>query len=1605
MAFMKYLAPYSGKEDPEGWLESYESAAKAEKWTITQMLECVGLKLKKKAKDWFSNLTGEAKPKTWEQFLTIFLEEFSTEDHQNTIAKLYLSRQKKGEKLKSYFTRYYKYLKKHETAVKREVAIRYAKAQADKPNKPLIPDPTVIQKEKDTYIKDESNKLLLNEESRVDAFIKGLRSKQYRSHFLITKPSTMEEVRRTVIHITRKGQWIHTTNKKHNSDSSSSSTSSDSESESSSTTSDSDSSMEEDFIRMKSVSSHSKKKHIGTSKKDKGVSNTSNSIATTKQESGEIDSLIKQFGEMKILLAEAVTKVDKLEQNRNSCKNCRSTTHTAPNCTQPCKVCQGSLGVHVFWKCPNYSTGTAGNRGNPNNPASTSTTAIPVGSIEHVLLEDDDDFDLFSNTLEALLAHEETHSKKRVRVEDIEDEDDQVRLVSTTSAPNPTTTGTATTSNSKPAAAKKPARPRKPKSTKEPQDPSPANKAAVQLMGEAKLSLTLQQICDLAPSFRAEVRRILIKPRKAKNSTKTSPENMYLSNTTNGDDSGNCPRTLVKVNNLYNVNSLLDGGAVPNIISLDLVKKLGIKELLKDPGKYTTANGQRSQALGIAQGITIQFMGKMLRFSAIVYNHNAFPLLLGRKALTKLRVITDWDTCKWYMKTDANTKVRIPINFETNYGIRRITVSNSSSEDESEMEEATSYTSDESTTSTVEESSDNEIFVFQENTDSNITQLAETSEGNLRILTSEPEIPTTSISTREEILKAIEISISKVPSKYNQYISELRELCKEFIDIFGISYKDLKISNVLQFDIDTGDAAPIYCKPHSLPYKYKQFAKDELDAAVKAGTMEGPLKELCRWGFPVWVVVKPKTNELRMVGDFRLLNKRTISDEVAIPDMKSTIEQLGGSKVYSLLDFLKAFNQIGNSLRAKERLVVATEHGNYRYLTMPFGPTGAPSTFAKAVCIAFRELLDIVASYFDDATVHSKDPKLHLAHLRRVFEAVRKYNFTLRPDKCLFFQEEAELLGHIVSPSGIKPADKILNKVTIFELPKNKTELKGFIHLCGFYMEHIQSFAEIAAPLTDLLRKNSKFILGSTEIRAWNLLKAQTLKASELAFFNSAYQDRVYTDASDIGIGGVYTQINEQGEERPVKFISRKMTPTEQRYDTVSKELLAITYMLQKLRRYIFGRNFKLFTDSNAVKWLFTKKELSAKHSRYILLLQDYPCEVVHIAGKKNVVADVLSRYPCAEAPIDPQDLDYFPHILAIEASEVVNCYETIFNYVYQYIQTLTFEGIPEEFQRRVHLERQKYFIEKEKLYKRSSHGPLLVPKIADRPSVLKELHDGHGHFALESTFKRARTLYYWPNMYYDIKEDIKHCPICQICEKAPKNPYTLAMWPIFTQYIFQRFGIDFVGPLTETLSGNKFILVMTEYYTRWPMAVATPSADAETTAKVIYREIFCTFGPPAEILSDRGSHFANKTIQNLCKIVEVIHKFSTPYHPQTNGLVESFNGTLVQTLRKLTLKQPTKWDEWIATALYVYRTRVHSTLNITPYEMLYGVAPRNSDPIHFASQLLGEERLLALEDKRDQVHDKFTQRQADKWSPELDYKKGDTVLIKREKKLKIQAP
>jgi hypothetical protein len=228
------------------------------------------------------------------------------------------------------------------------------------------------------------------------------------------------------------------------------------------------------------------------------------------------------------------------------------------------------------------------------------------------------------------------------------------------------------------------------------------------------------------------------------------------------------------------------------------------------------------------------------------------------------------------MNTNKGSIV-IPVNFNTDFDVKILNdeVLNKQKEEE-ELE------SDSQSDSEWEEVEENpEIYIIFSN------QLGNESDNqNFEIIKEEisSEI-TINKSQSEKVLEALSDIIDIVDIKFQEYFPKLKDLYMEFIDIFGTDHENLKQINVIEFDIDRGDSSSIFIKPRSLSYKYKDFVKEELEATVKADIMEGSLKDLNLWGYPVWIVSKSKINEMRMIGDFRLLNERTLPDLVSIPDL------------------------------------------------------------------------------------------------------------------------------------------------------------------------------------------------------------------------------------------------------------------------------------------------------------------------------------------------------------------------------------------------------------------------------------------------------------------------------------------------------------------------------------------------------------------------------------------------------------------------------------------------------------------------------------------------------------------------------------------------
>src|ERR1051325_273134 len=219
--------------------------------------------------------------------------------------------------------------------------------------------------------------------------------------------------------------------------------------------------------------------------------------------------------------------------------------------------------------------------------------------------------------------------------------------------------------------------------------------------------------------------------------------------------------------------------------------------------------------------------------------------------------------------------------------------------------------------------------------------------------------------------------------------------------------------------------------------------------------------------------------------------------------------------------------------------------------------------------------------------------------------------------------------------------------------------------------------------------------------------------------------------------------------------------------------------------------------------------------------------------------------------------------------------------------------------------------------------------------SILFMTHDHPtgGHLGVEAVYNKIKERFYWKRMKQDITEYIKKCDKCQ--RRGQKGGETF-LHPIKVTGPFDRIGIDFVGPLARTRKGNKYILVVTDYLTKWPEAKAMREATAKNVVNFIYREIICRHGCPKIILSDRGTHFNNELVEGLCEKFEIKHQLSSPYHPQTNGLVERFNRTLCESLAKV-IEKENQWDEHIESVLFAYRTTKHSTIKRTPFYMMYG--------------------------------------------------------------------
>eukprot|EP00833_Pecoramyces_ruminatium_P000407 jgi/Orpsp1_1/1174439/evm.model.c7180000050100.1 len=313
--------------------------------------------------------------------------------------------------------------------------------------------------------------------------------------------------------------------------------------------------------------------------------------------------------------------------------------------------------------------------------------------------------------------------------------------------------------------------------------------------------------------------------------------------------------------------------------------------------------------------------------------------------------------------------------------------------------------------------------------------------------------------------------LNSVPDKVKP---KFESLINQFKNCMATSLSQLTTANLEPHSIITTTEKPIKLKPYKLSKEHSDILKEEIISLLNKGLI---IPSHSPWSFPV-LLVRKKNGKWRLCIDYRKLNEITIKDSYSLPFIDELVSSVRGAKIFSALDLYSGYHQIPMNPKDIEKTSFTTKFGNYNFVVMPFGLTNAPATFQREMN---RILLPLIGKclfvYIDDIVVYSTSIEEHLEHLKHVFEIFSKYNLSFNLQKCKFFQESIEVLGHVLTPNGLKTVPSKVQSIALWEAPKNVNELRSFLGLASYYKKFIRNFSIRADSLFKLLRKIN-FIYG-----------------------------------------------------------------------------------------------------------------------------------------------------------------------------------------------------------------------------------------------------------------------------------------------------------------------------------------------------------------------------------------------------------------------------------------------------------------------------------------------------------------------------------------------
>jgi len=755
---------------------------------------------------------------------------------------------------------------------------------------------------------------------------------------------------------------------------------------------------------------------------------------------------------------------------------------------------------------------------------------------------------------------------------------------------------------------------------------------------------------------------------------------------------------------------------------------------------------------------------------------------------------------------------------------------------------------------------------------------------------------------------------------------------------------------VQHYIIEEPNSSPPYQRPYKLPEheaRYLQNYFKELEDLGFIYRTDSP------YSAPVFLVLKQDGVSYRPVINYGLLNQQTVKARYPLPLQSDILNKMRGSRVFSVLDLSSGYFHVPVAPESQHKTAMSTPFGQFAWTRLPMGLCNAPATFQKMIDHIFADIKDMFVQVFlDDVAVYSPSLEEHEKHLHLVLSRLLHYGLSASPKKSHLFVSSINYLGYEIDKHGIRPNTAKIHAVKKWKEPTSQKELSRFLGFANWFRDFVPNFARISKPLYELSSSKSKqWKWTTTHQEAFESLISHLCSPPVLAFPDPNQEFFLATDASDYQVGSVLLQ-KYAGKYKPIGYHSENIK--RKSFTASHHELYAIRSALDNWQHLLKDSYLEIWTDHADIPYMLSKRNLDRQAARLITKLDDLHLWSHRVkiyyqkpsSGSLVALADALSRRPSLDGPFSysngfsqqptASSLSSVGFFTLVSRGNITNLFD-----VSDYLQDLCFSSSSwlSTHEIRRDPDTHYYF----KWFPRFNTWLLAVPRSRTAiGNVIRVCHDAMGHRGRTATVDRILRSFWWQGCRRDLAEYIQGCVVCQHCKfenTYPQGP--LVPLPI-PDRPFSSVAMDFVGPLPPTPNGKDFCLIVVDRLTKWVVYIPCQSdVTAESTAQLCWEKVFCDKGLPSEIVSDKGSIWTSRFWRGLSRAMEIRLNQASVAHPQADGQAERAVGDFLSVLRSLVHHRPESWENFVSLAQFVHNSSYCEPLGCSPFQALYGYAPR----------------------------------------------------------------